>query len=380
VTTDIINPILFDYSPKESVISDFNTQKILPSYQRLIEKAQISGIWDDHDYNESNGDKNNPTKEWMQKLYLDFLDEPVDSIRRKREGIYTSYTFGSGYKTVKIILLDVRYFNDPDKDDNFGEEQWNFLKKELEQNDSTFTIVASSILVLSPDRMFPESLSPATRKRLLGYIRDFKREGVVFISGDIHTGQMMKAPCPLESIPYQLWELNTSGLTHTLWIENWFLAYFVEAVYPPYWQHSALFHDVNFGSIEFDWSNEKDPSLRMALRTKYSKSVSEVELKLSDLSFNKAPFQPFDQECYCRDSSPSWVFGMNILSNLDDIPKLMVYSVSLILLIIMIMILLLPLILFNCFLQWFYRRRMRQLAEERKKWEEEQKKNLKKFQ
>jgi hypothetical protein len=31
----------------------------------------------------NNGDINNPTKEWMQPLYLDFIGEPKDSDRYK---------------------------------------------------------------------------------------------------------------------------------------------------------------------------------------------------------------------------------------------------------------------------------------------------------
>ena len=35
-------------------------------------------------------------------MFLDFLDEPLDSIRRKREGTFASYLFGSGNQSVKV--------------------------------------------------------------------------------------------------------------------------------------------------------------------------------------------------------------------------------------------------------------------------------------
>ena len=35
-------------------------------------------------------------------MYLDFIDEPANSLRRKREGLYVSYTFGQGDKAVKV--------------------------------------------------------------------------------------------------------------------------------------------------------------------------------------------------------------------------------------------------------------------------------------
>ena len=39
-----------------------------------------------------------------QNIFLDFLDEPLDSQRRRREGMYASYTFGQGEKAVKVDI------------------------------------------------------------------------------------------------------------------------------------------------------------------------------------------------------------------------------------------------------------------------------------
>lgn len=39
-----------------------------------------------------------------QGIYLDFLDEPAESLRRRREGTYASYSFGSGSKRVKVVI------------------------------------------------------------------------------------------------------------------------------------------------------------------------------------------------------------------------------------------------------------------------------------
>ncbi|MDA0348331.1 MAG: hypothetical protein O3C43_17955 [Verrucomicrobia bacterium] len=48
-----------------------------------------------------------------QKLFLDFFNEPVESARRQREGIYDAKVFGPKGKRVQIILLDTRYFRGP---------------------------------------------------------------------------------------------------------------------------------------------------------------------------------------------------------------------------------------------------------------------------
>ena len=71
------------------------------------------GIWDDHDYGTSNGGSDNPRKREVQKLLLDFLDEPAASPRRTQEGVYASYTFGPPGRQMKVILLDVRFHREP---------------------------------------------------------------------------------------------------------------------------------------------------------------------------------------------------------------------------------------------------------------------------
>ncbi|KAI4366237.1 hypothetical protein MLD38_022136 [Melastoma candidum] len=40
------------------------------------------------------------------------VDEPIESPRRKQEGVYMSYTFGPSGRQVKVILLDTRYHRD----------------------------------------------------------------------------------------------------------------------------------------------------------------------------------------------------------------------------------------------------------------------------
>lgn len=81
----------------------------------------ITGIWDDHDYGLNNGDKNYEGKDTSKRLYLEFLDDHL-SDRTKHDGLYHSYTFGDNGKTVKLILIDIRYFSDS-LTDNLGDEQ-----------------------------------------------------------------------------------------------------------------------------------------------------------------------------------------------------------------------------------------------------------------
>ena len=44
------------------------------------------GVWDDHDYGVNNGVKEFVLKDFTRKLFLDFIDEQLDSVRRLDEG------------------------------------------------------------------------------------------------------------------------------------------------------------------------------------------------------------------------------------------------------------------------------------------------------
>lgn len=68
-------------------------------------EVPVIGIWDDHDFGINNGGMEYSDKDGSQALLMDFLGEPADSPRRSREGVYASYTFGSSYPVVQIVLL-----------------------------------------------------------------------------------------------------------------------------------------------------------------------------------------------------------------------------------------------------------------------------------
>lgn len=78
--------------------------KANPGYSRLHKKARVIGTWDDHDYGLNDAGKEFDRKVVNQRLMLDFLDEPLDSPRRKQAGVYASYTFGPSNRRVKVYV------------------------------------------------------------------------------------------------------------------------------------------------------------------------------------------------------------------------------------------------------------------------------------
>jgi len=184
-------------------------------YMELREKIPTIGIWDDHDYGKNDGNGYFKKKDLYKKFYLDFIDESLDSIRRKEgRGIYTSYSFGdqNTHRTAKVILLDTRYnkssFFDSKSDIlgnvllRLGEDQWNWLENELTNSDETFTFLISGSQFLPFNRYLTESWYYNSRLRLFNLINKTKKSGVIIISGDIHSGQILRTPCILPSMIY----------------------------------------------------------------------------------------------------------------------------------------------------------------------------------
>lgn len=193
---------------------------IILDYFKFNKKYPVVGIWDDNDYGENDGNKNFKYKEEMKKYFLDFLDEPENSERRKvGRGLYESYSFGdlNTHRTVRIILLDVRFHKsglfDSDRD-ILGEAQWEWLENILKTTNETFTFIVSGTQILPIDRLATECWFPESRERLFKLISKLKKSGVLFITGDIHNGQILRTPCTIEGIGYPLYEITSSGLGH----------------------------------------------------------------------------------------------------------------------------------------------------------------------
>jgi len=81
-----------------------------PEYVELASKTKIIGTWDDHDYGKNDAGVEWEVKAEAQQLFLDFIDVPKEDARREREGVYHSETFTTAKGSVKVILLDTRYF------------------------------------------------------------------------------------------------------------------------------------------------------------------------------------------------------------------------------------------------------------------------------
>ena len=161
------------YAPTEDMAylkSQYEVQKQKSEYQQLVRSCRVIGTWGDNDYGMKNGNGSYSRKAESQQLFLDFLDEPKDSPRRKQKGVYGSYILGEPGRQIKIILLDEFYHaQEPGpENDLLGEEQWTWLADELKDSQDKVVVLGSSIQLLPSEHPYGHwGNYPKARQRLL---------------------------------------------------------------------------------------------------------------------------------------------------------------------------------------------------------------------
>lgn len=200
----------------------YDQQKKHPLYQQFIKNTQVIGTWDDHDYGANDAGKEFAKKAESQQLLLDFLDVPNNAPVRTRQGVYDSYTIDNDIATVKIILLDTRYFRDTLTKVNgkntlnwkgkiLGETQWEWLENEFKNSEAAIHIIGSSIQVIPMEHRFEKwNNFPLERQRLFNLITKYQVNRPIFISGDRHIGEISK----IDWVNQPIYDVTSSSLTH----------------------------------------------------------------------------------------------------------------------------------------------------------------------
>ncbi len=241
---------IYGDSPDVDVLrKKYAIQKNRPEYQTLMAKCPIIGTWDDHDFGANDVGEKYPSKEQSQQAYLDFFNEPANSPRRTQKGIYTHKDYGTGKKSVRVFLLDTRYFRqDPGPQaDILGADQWNWLEKNLLDSPAAVNIIVSSIQVIPEEHRFEKWANfPTSRERLFKLLANPKCPPVVLCSGDRHLAEISQLPSTTSGYP--LFEItssaiNRSGGGNPKEINRH--------------RQGAVFTSSNFGSFVIDW--EKSP-------------------------------------------------------------------------------------------------------------------------
>lgn len=238
-------------------------QDSVEGYALLKTKMPIIGTWDDHDYGLNDGGVEFKGKKWSQQEFLDFMDVPLDSPRRSREGVYASHDYTLPNGSLKVLVLDTRYFRTaltPDRETSkrnkpntygegtiLGEEQWAWLENELKTSKADFNIIVSSVQFLSNEHGFEcWGNFPHEVDRLKSLIVSSQAKGVVVLSGDRHISEFSRTK--VDGLSYPLIDFTSSGLTHV------YSSYSGE---PNPYRVGEVVAKKSFGLVNFNFSQKK---------------------------------------------------------------------------------------------------------------------------
>lgn len=278
--------IYADTEDMELMAQKYNLQKSHPEYQALLKNCPVIGIWDDHDYGVNDGGKEYPKKEESKKLMLDFMDVPEEAaVSKRRHGAYQSYVLGPATKQVKVILLDARYFRDElvhdttkgrrykanPSGDILGEEQWEWLGKELRESEAAIHIIGCGIQFIPEEHGWEKWANfPKARKRFFDLLVSTKPANPLLISGDRHISEI--SGIQLDGLSHPLYEVTSSSLTHAWSGVN---------VETNQYRVGEMINQNNFAILDIDWEAE-NPRMTISIKGLNDELFLEETLKIAD--------------------------------------------------------------------------------------------------
>jgi alkaline phosphatase D len=191
-----------------------------PGFKELRERSTFMAVWDDHDFGLNDGGKHYALKEQSHAIFRTYWRHE-DRIPADRPGVYHADLFGPPGQRLQVIMLDCRYNRDDPGDhaDTLGEEQWSWLAQELNKPADLRLIVSGYQFLLDRESKFETwAKFPRARQRLFDLIRQSKANGVVFIAGDQHYGEVSRIR---NAIGYDAIEIMFAGINQDEpWVFN----------------------------------------------------------------------------------------------------------------------------------------------------------------
>lgn len=264
-------------------------------FQRLQKAMPVLATWDDHDFGWNDAGRHYPYKAASKEIFMDFWKEPANSERRKHEGIYTSYMFEGKGRRLQLILLDNRTFRDDlrtyrgelHKDARFfyaldyyphettdstllGETQWKWLEAELQKPADLRIIGSGSQFSIAFNGYEAWANFPHEQQRMLNLIKKTRANGVLFITGDVHYGEISVLK---EDGLYPIYDVTSSGITSTWHFPT-----------PNDNRIEGPIMENHFGMLSIDWSLP-DPIVKMEIIDVRDNQRVEWSVPLSAISF-----------------------------------------------------------------------------------------------
>lgn len=207
--------------PESIIMQQYTYQRrqSRPEWRALTARTPTFTIWDDHDFS-TNDSWGGPDvaipfwkKDWVFPTFRQNWANPGYAGGDDQPGCWYSFQIGD----VDFIMLDCRYYRtDPNGDElsMLGPVQMDWLKKQINDSSGTFVVLCSSVpwdFRTKGDSLDTWNGYKEERNRILDFIGESKKEGVLLLSADRHRSDAWKIE--RDGI-YGLYEFMSSRLTN----------------------------------------------------------------------------------------------------------------------------------------------------------------------
>lgn len=193
--------------------ADYLLRDFFPAWKHLVASVPVYATWDDHDYfaNDKAGIPAGFTAQdrlKVREIFTQSWNNPSYGFGDKRGGVFFHTRIGP----CDIIMIDERYFRE-NRDGSFlGEEQMQWLEKQLLDCKGPFIILSSGTMwsdYVSNGKDSWGRWDPQGRERLFNLIEKKRIAGVLLISGDRHGARGFRLPRPSG---FEFYEFEVAGL------------------------------------------------------------------------------------------------------------------------------------------------------------------------
>lgn len=180
--------------------TDYFARDLMPAWQNLVATVPVYATWDDHDYFAN--DKAGTPKGYEEKdkaavcdVFRQSWNNPSYGFNDERRGVFLRTRIGP----CDVIMVDNRYFRENREGSFLGDEQMEWLEKQLLDCKGPFVILSCGSMwsdYVSKGKDSWGVWDPKGRERIFRLIEKNRIGGVLLISGDRHGARGFRIPRP----------------------------------------------------------------------------------------------------------------------------------------------------------------------------------------
>jgi len=201
-----------DFLDPSAMAARYRQVRAFPQLERLLSTTAHIAILDDHDFGPNDTDGSYVLKGESLRLFQRYWPNPSYGL----PGVAGAFGFAR-YGDIDFFLLDDRTYRYPNAYPNvpektmFGAAQFEWLKQALVSSRARIKIVAGGSQFWNRASRY-EGLHqfPKEQMRLAEWLLTARIDGVIFLSGDRHFGELLQIP---RADAYPLYEFTSSPLT-----------------------------------------------------------------------------------------------------------------------------------------------------------------------